>query len=100
MSGVESDLRRVADAIASGEVIEDYLTSLVELRGGKLGGAPRRFTFGREWQSGGSVAPGMAAAFGGEQLRKAADEATEFVEALDALRAGNSTTTIELVAKL
>jgi hypothetical protein len=97
---LESDLRKVAEAMASGEVIEDYLKSLVELRSGKLGGAPRRFSFGREWQSGGSVAPGMASAYGGEQLRKAADEAIEFVEALRALGLGGSTTTTDLVAKL
>ena len=97
---VESDLRRVAEAIASGEVVEDYLTSLVELRGGRLGGAPKRFSFGREWQSGGSVAPGMASAYGGEQLRKAAGEANEFVDALRALRPGSSRTTIDLVATL
>jgi hypothetical protein len=99
-TGVESDLQRVAEAMASGEVIEDYLKSLVELRSGRLGGAPRRFSFGREWQSGGSVAPGMASAYGGEQLRKAADEANEFVDALRALSPGTSRTTIDLIARL
>jgi hypothetical protein len=90
----------VADAIASGEVVEDYLASLADLRSGKLGGAPRRFSFGREWRSGGSVAPGLASAYGAEQLRKAADEAKEFVEALRALRQGDSPTTLDLLLKL
>jgi hypothetical protein len=100
MSDTGSDLRKVVQAIESGEVVEDYLESLVELRSGTIGGAPTRFTLGRAWRAGGSLAPGMASAYGAEQLRKAADEAVEFVDAVRALSPGHSKATVDLVTKL
>ena len=99
--GHQPDLSRaplvvLVELIDAAECTDDFVTGVVGLAGGRLGGV---VDDGRPWLArrlsaassrlfrGGSLASGLAGSYGPEQLRKAAVEARRMASILDELRA-------------
>jgi hypothetical protein len=104
-----ADLARLAELIDATAQTDDFVTGVVGLAGGWLGGEvegerswyarivarARHSRFGQR-----HVTQGLAAEFGPEQLRKAAVEARRLVFALDAMRLSGDDVIVALVGRL